>query len=138
MRSLASTQKNDLVINPDGRLSVVSGVPAVEVVARSHMQTRRGGNDHAIQDGIPFDPVAWAGTPNIPQFEAAARQAIACHSPVCVKSCLLMRAMDGDTLHYTTTLLTDFGEVRFKWLITISCLTGGVIVPDTATLRAQG
>ena len=113
MRSLASTQKNDLLINPDGRLSVVSGVPAVEVVARSHMQTRRGEMIHAIQDGIPFDPVAWAGTPNIPQFEAAARQRL--RAIPGVREIVSFDArMDGDALHYTTTLLTDFGEVAIS------------------------
>ena len=113
MRSLASSQTNDLVFAPDGRLSVVDGLPAVEVVARAHMQTRRGEMVHAIQQGMPFDLVAWAGRPNLPQFEASARRRLLEVSGV--REVVAFNArMDGDVLTYSATLRTDFGEVALN------------------------
>ena len=113
MKSLASNQRNDLVIGADGRLSVVTGTAAVEVVARSHMQTRRGEMIHAVQQGIPFDPVAWAGTPNLAQFEAASRRRLM--EVAGVREVMSFSArMDGDVLTYSATLRTDSGEVALN------------------------
>ena len=113
MRSLASDRRNDLVIGADGRLSIVTGAAAVEVVARSHMQTRRGEMIHAVQQGIPFDPVAWAGTPNLAQFEAASRRRLL--EVAGVREVVSFSArMDGDVLTYSATLRTDFGEVALN------------------------
>ena len=77
------------------------------------MQTRRGEMIHAIQQGIPFDPVAWAGTPNLPQFEASARRRLL--EVAGVREVVAFSArMGGDVLTYSATLRTDFGEVALN------------------------
>ena len=113
MKSLASNQRNDLVIGADGRLSIVTGAAAVEVVARSHMQTRRGEMIHAMQQGIPFDLVAFGASPNLAQFEAYAR--IRLGSITGVREVVSFDArLDGDVLTYTATLRTDYGETTIN------------------------
>lgn len=109
MKSLASNQKNDLVIGADGRLSIVTGAAAVEVVARSHMQTRRGEMIHAMQQGIPFDLVVFGASPNIAQFEAYARRRLMSITGV-IEVVQFEATLVGDELTYTATLLTEYGE----------------------------
>ena len=113
MKSLASNRRNDLVISADGRLSVVTGTAAVEVVARSHMQTRRGEMIHAAQDGIPFDLVAFGASPNLAQFEAYARRRLSAITGVREVVSFDAR-LDGDVLTYTATLRTDYGETTIN------------------------
>ena len=113
MKSLASNRRNDLVIGADGRLSVVTGAAAIEVVARSHMQTRRGEMIHAVQDGIPFDLVAFGASPNLSQFEAFARRSLSAITGV--REVVSFEArLDGDTLTYSATLRTDYGETTIN------------------------
>lgn len=113
MRSLASDRRNDLVIGADGRLSIVNGAAAVEVVARSHMQARRGEMIHATQDGIPFDLVAFGASPNLAQFEAFARRRLSTITGV--REVVSFEArLDGDALTYSATLRTDYGETTIN------------------------
>lgn len=110
MRSLQASTTNDLVVGADGRLSVVDSLAAVETVARTHMQTRRGEMIHAMQQGIPFDPIVWSGIPNLAQFEAASRARLL-SIPGVREVTQFDATLRGDTLEYGATLLTDFGEV---------------------------
>lgn len=113
MRSFASSRSNDLVIGADGNLSIVDNALAVEVVTRSHMQTRRGEMIYAIQQGIPFDPVVFSGTPNLAQFEAASRARIMEVTGVReIRS--FSATMVGDTLSYVAVIVTEFGEVTIN------------------------
>lgn len=110
MRTFETNQLNDFVVAENGLLSIVDGNPAVSAVARSHMQTRRGEMIYAIDEGIPFDPVAWSGSPNLAQFEAAARARLMA-MPEVLEVVAFSAAMDGDNLIYSATLRTDAGEV---------------------------
>lgn len=113
MRSLASDRRNDLVIGADGRLSIVTGAAAIEAVARSHMQTRRGEMIHAARDGIPFDIVAFGASPNPAQFEAFARRHLSTITGV--REVVSFEArLGGDALTYSATLRTDYGETTIN------------------------
>lgn len=110
MRTFEANQVNDFVINESGMLSIVGGNAAVAAVARSHMQTRRGEMMYSIDEGIPFLPIAWSGTANLAQFEAAARARLM-SIPEVLEVVSFSATMAGDTLIYTATLRTDAGEV---------------------------
>ena len=110
MRSFASTASNDLQLGADGNLAIVTGAPAVEVVARHHMQTRRAEMIHEMQSGIPFDITAWVGAPNLAQFEAAARIRLR-QVPGVIEVVEFEASQQGDALTYRATLRTEFGEV---------------------------
>lgn len=113
MRSLASSSSNDLVLGSNGRISAVTDIDAIEVVARSYMQARRGEMIHAMQQGIPFDLVAFGASPNLAQFEAYAR--IRLGSITGVREVVSFDAkLDGDVLTYTATLRTDYGETNIN------------------------
>lgn len=115
MRTFNATETNDLALSAADNFQVISSVEAIGQAARQAMQTRRGEMIHDVQGGIPFDIVAWEGTPNIPQFEAAARRRL--RAVAGVREIISFEAsLTGDVLTYVTVLQTDEGEVTVNGL----------------------
>ncbi len=110
MRTFLATRNNDFAVNAAGNLEVISSVEGIAQVARQAMQTRRGEMIYDTPDGIPFDVIAWEGTPNLAQFEAAARRRLRQVSGV-QDIVSFESSMVGDTLQYVAVLQTDLGEV---------------------------
>lgn len=110
MRTLQVDSNNDFVIGDTGQIALVGGVSAVAQSARQFMQARREEMIYKIDEGMPFDLVAWAADPNEAAFEVAARQRLLQIEGVLeVTFFEINRVLD--VLKYTATLLTNNGEL---------------------------
>lgn len=109
-QTLAIDQTNDLILDAGGNLVVLRDLAAVECTARSTAQVRRGDMVLIRDQGIPFEQTAWAGVPNIPLYVAQLRRRLLAVDGV-TGIVELTTARDGDTLRYSATLRTRFGDV---------------------------
>lgn len=108
MITFASDGNEDLAISMGGGTYLISGDDAILQSARQRAKARRGEMIHAKDQGVPFEQVAWIGTPNIAQFEAGVRAAIMTTPGVVEVRALKADLVDG-VLQYTATLVTENG-----------------------------
>lgn len=103
---------NDLILDGDGRLLIVTDARAVASDARSAMQAQRGEMVLAMAEGMPTLEVAWSGYRS-GQFEAAAR-AVLLRVPGVRTVETLTTSREGEVLRYDATISTDFGPVTLR------------------------
>lgn len=114
MRTLKVDANNDLMVGDDGNLAFLSGIDAVGQSSVQYVRARRGEMIHAMDEGIPYDTVAWGtGGANESQFEAVVRARLLQLTNVTAISSFTVRQVD-DVLGYTATLVTDLGEVTIN------------------------
>lgn len=109
MKTLEASATNDLRLDAGGGLAFLNGLPATAQTAEQFASTRRGEMLHAMDFGIPFDLMAWGGTPNVAQFEAALRARLM-ETPEVLEVVALTARLNGDVLGYVATLRTTYGE----------------------------
>lgn len=113
MRTLFSNNTNDIVLDADGNIAVVSDINAIGSTTRQYMQTRRGEMIHDIQSGIPFQDVVWSSAVNVAQFEAAGRARLL-QVPDVTEVTAFSAVQDGELLSYTATIQTTAGETTIN------------------------
>jgi hypothetical protein len=113
MRTFQSTSSNGFALSTAGNLTLVRGLEAITTVAVQYMQARRGEMFLAADRGIPFDPVAWSGSPNVAQFEAAGRATLL-QVPDVVQVLSFQALLVGDVLNYTADILTTAGAATIN------------------------
>lgn len=106
--SFAVDADNDLYIGADDQLATVTGLLAVETAAAAAAQTKLDEMVLAIDQGLPYFEAVFVGSPDIPQFEAALRAALAAIADVEEVTTLTIR-QSGDQLNYTAQILTPYG-----------------------------
>ena len=109
MRTLNVNADNDLVLNELGYLSFATDIDAVLLTARQYASTLIGEMIHAADEGIPYFVVAFGPSPNIAQFEAGLRRRLL-QCPGVIRIDELTAQQVGDTLGYTATITTEFGQ----------------------------
>lgn len=109
MRTLNVNADNDLVLNELGYLSFATDIDAVLLTARQYASTLIGEMIHAADEGIPYFGVAFGSSPNIAQFEAGLRRRLL-QCPGVIRIDELTAQQVGDTLGYTATITTEFGQ----------------------------
>lgn len=110
MHTFDSTTRNDFSLNGGRSLSLITGINAVAQTARQHMQARRGEMFLATGRGMPFDPLAWAGEPNVAQFEAAGIATLLQVPGVVAVLSFTARLVEND-IDYVAVIQTIYGEV---------------------------
>lgn len=113
MITFLSNEKNDFQRAPGGNLQLFSTIDAIAQTARQYMQARRGEMFLAVQNGIPFDPVVWSGSPNIAQFEAASRARLL-QVPNAVEVTAFSAELVDNILQYTATIRTTLGDATIN------------------------
>ena len=108
MRTLGTDSNNDLNLLPTGTLQILANIDAVSQTARQYASTLQGEMIHAVDQGVPYFAVAFAGQPNESQFEAVMRRRIL-ECPNVQQVIELSAQQAGDVLGYTATIVTDFG-----------------------------
>lgn len=107
-QSFALDNRNDLTLAPDGRLKIASGLEAVLYACQNAVQTVRGECPLDIERGLPNFETVWGGSPNLAQFEAAARSALnAVAGVVSVQS--FVATFSGGAVNYTALIETEYG-----------------------------
>jgi hypothetical protein len=109
VRTLNVNADNDLVLNELGYLSFATDIDAVLLTARQYASTLLGEMIHAADEGIPYFGVAFGSSPNIAQFEAGLRRRLL-QCPGVIRIDELTAQQVGDTLGYTATITTEFGQ----------------------------
>lgn len=106
-QTLASDERNDLVLDRIGRILILSDAPAVAANCRSAVQAQRGEMQFAADKGLPTFATAW-NRYNPVQFEAAARVIIrAVPGVLSIESFTVRR--QGEVLGYTAVIRTVYG-----------------------------
>lgn len=113
MRTFASTDDSDFALGADGNLTLEFGKQSVATVSRQYMLARRGEMRLAVDRGVPYAALVWAGEPNVAQFEAAARQRIL-QVPAALEIESFNAEQSGDTLGYIATIRTTEGETTLN------------------------
>ena len=110
MRTFLSNSQQDLVLGSDGLLQIGNSFEFRAQAYRQFMLARRGEMIHEMTRGIPYEQIVWSGTPNVAQFEAAARATLS-QVPGTVEILAFSATLEGDELLYTANILTDSGEI---------------------------
>ena len=110
MRTFLSNNQNSLVLGADGLLQIGNSFEFRAQAYRQFMLARRGEMIHEMTRGIPYEQIVWSGTPNVAQFEAAARATLS-QVPGTVEILAFSATLEGDELLYTANILTDSGEI---------------------------
>lgn len=113
MRTFLSNIVNDLSLASDGNLAVGNTLAFRAQTYAQYMQARRGEMIHEMQRGIPYDDVVWSGTPNVAQFEAAARSTLLQVAGT-VEILAFSATLSDNVLSYTADILTDAGMVTIN------------------------
>ena len=109
MRTLNVNADNDLVLNELGYLSFATDIEAVLLTARQYASALLGEMIHNADQGVPYFGVAFGSSPNIAQFEAGLRRRLL-QCPGVIRIDELTAQQVGDTLGYTATITTEFGQ----------------------------
>lgn len=105
----AVNDNRDIFANSNGRLALLQDLQAVLQYAAHVVRARRGEMVYAATRGIDFIDNAFAGAPNLLQFEAQVRAAIT-RIPE-VRSVTDFEAdVTGNVLQYSADIQTIFGS----------------------------
>lgn len=108
IKTFAVDENNDLFLNAIGNISIISDLEAVLQIAERSVKTQLGELLYNTDRGIPNFDLAWKGTPNLPQYEAALRRTLLSISSV-TEVIRLNIIIKADMLEYSAEIATVFG-----------------------------
>lgn len=108
-KTLAADSNNDLYLNRQGNIATATGIQAVLESCSHAAKALRGEMLLAVNDGMPNFQTIWIGAPNIPQWEAALRQALLAVDGVNQIKALTSKVANN-VLSYAVTIETIYGE----------------------------
>lgn len=108
IRMFASDSRNDLYLDSSGNIAIITGLQAVTQACEHAMQTILREMVLQYQDGLPDFEVVWNGSPNVVQFEAAARATLL-RVPEVQAVTEFEATAAGNVLRYTATIKTQYG-----------------------------
>lgn len=107
-RTIETTAANDIALDVNGNVSIVTGLDAVIGNCKTAIQAQRGEMQYAVNTGMPTLATAWENYNPI-QFEAAARTILkAVPDVIEVESFSTTRS--GEALRYTAVIRTIYGR----------------------------
>lgn len=109
MRMIAANTNNDLYLNADGNIAVVTGLQAVIQACAQAAKAQLGEMVLAIDQGIPNFQTVWQNTANVAQFEAYLRRTLEQVQDVTEVQQLEV-TVQNNVLSYVATIKTIYGE----------------------------
>ncbi len=100
---------NDLYIDSNGNLAIVSGLEAVKQACETAVKAQSGEMIYAFSSGIPNFQAVWVGDPNVGQFRAAIRRTLLSVSGVTAVKSINITQQDN-VLIYQAFITTTFGD----------------------------
>lgn len=107
VQTLATNQNNDIYIQPNGNLSLVSGQTAVEFGCASAAKAQLGEMIYNTTQGIPNFQAVWIGSPNLAIFEAYLRNTLLNVEGV--------TAIESLTVAYANNVLSYIAEIQTQY-----------------------
>lgn len=104
----AVDENNDLYVGPGGTVAIARDLEAVLQACDHAAKTILAEMVLATDQGLPYFEAAWAGTPNVSQFEAALRAALLAVDGVTGVSALSIGQI-ANALTYQAQIVTVFG-----------------------------
>ena len=108
-RVISVDSNNDIFVGGDGNLAIKSGITAITQLCEHVMKTMLNEMIYNYNDGLPNFKVIWDGSPNLLQFNVAAKSAIQA-----VNGVLRVASFESDVtdnvLKYRAEILTEFGS----------------------------
>lgn len=108
MRTFQTDENNDFVTDAAGNLVIFSGLEAEGQESRHFAAAARGEMIHQTQNGVPFFPLAFGGTPSPTQYAAAIRARLR-QSPDVIEVLSVEARQVSDALIYTANIRTASG-----------------------------
>lgn len=110
MRTFEVDRNNNFVFGGNGQIGIVGGVQAISQTAEQYVKARRAEMMFKLDEGVPFDLIAWAADPNEATFEVSVSgRLLQVEGVTAVSAFEIVRA--GEVLKYTATLVTTEGEL---------------------------
>lgn len=106
--AFGSNENNDLYLDANGNLAIVSNLNAVLQGCEQAVKTQLGELVLQTTLGVPYFDAVYTGVPNINAFNAAIRSAIT-SIPGVVQVVSLDIEQNGDVLNYTAQIETEYG-----------------------------
>ncbi len=107
-QTLGTDSNNDLYLNSDGNIAVLSGLQAVLAACETATKAQLGEMLLATTQGIPNFQTIWVGSPNYPLFQNYLRRTLLGVSGVQDVTEIEITVRDN-VLGYTATIDTAFG-----------------------------
>lgn len=108
-QTLAVNDDNDLFLNPNGDISVYTGLNATLQACEQAVKTISGEMVLDNQAGVPYFEAAFDGSPNLAIFSAGVKTAILGVDGV-NQILNLDINIEGDSIVWEATILTIYGE----------------------------
>ncbi len=102
-----SASDNDIFIGPDGNLSILSGIGAVEAACATATKAQLGEMVFATNTGIPNFQTLWIGTPEYGLWKSAILKTLQ-NVPGVTAVTSLNLAANGGTISYIAQITTIF------------------------------
>lgn len=110
MITLAVNEQNDIYVGADGNLALARDADALAQLSAQAIKALRGEMVFDTGRGMPNMTTVWAGTSNLPRYEAAARQRLLA-LPGVRSIVSLTSTREGDAFRYRAELRTIYGPV---------------------------
>jgi hypothetical protein len=115
--TFAVNENNDIYLDEVGNIAFAYDLEAIKQQCQQAAQTLLGEMIYNVNDGIPYFQTIWVGVPNVAQFTAALRRAFLAVGGV-LEIITLITSQSNDTLSYTATIRTIYGNGGFIGTIT--------------------
>lgn len=110
MLTFSVNGSNDIYLSVTGSLAMTTDAGALAQLSAQAVKTLRGELVFDTGRGMPNMGTVWAGTANLPQYEAALRRRLLA-LPGVRSIVALTSERDGQTFRYAATLRTIYGPV---------------------------
>ena len=109
IKTFAVNAAGRIYLDNSGNLAVLEGLPAVIQICKNAVRTIKGEQAFNTKAGMPTFQAVWqVGIPNIPQFQAALRNAILGVEGVTAAN-VIQTSISSGVLSYTALITTIYG-----------------------------
>ena len=108
-QTLAVNQANDIYLNNDGNIAILTGLAAVLQSCQQYAQAQLGEMVLQTDQGVPYMQSVWGGVKNIQQFTAALRAAFL-SVPDVLEVVSLLTSQVNNVLIYNAVIRTIYGS----------------------------
>lgn len=110
VQTLAVNGDNDIFLNTQGNISLISGIDAVLAACETATKAQLGEMVLAINKGIPNFQTLWVGSPNYALFQSYLKDTLLSVAGVLEVKSIELSSLDN-VLSYIATIETEFGTV---------------------------
>lgn len=112
-QTFGTNDRNDLYLGPDGNITVLRGLPAVEAACATATEAQLGEMALAVNSGIPNFQEIWSGTPDYGIWQSFIQNTLENVDGV-VRVTSLTLSIQNNTASYQAQITTEFGSTTIN------------------------